>query len=147
MPKEFENGSAFNEVASMTIQQHFFDSPYGPFFGTLHLYRLTQMPVTGNFSSPLNRISNRWKSFLYSRNYWKLWSNICWPVKQQKHDSWLSSRDDLCLEADQIICAVKFYVIRTTCCTAFFLQSLPSRMVILSDLEYMIEYCLIVCRT
>jgi len=59
MPKEFENRSAFNEVTSMTIQQHLFDSPYGQFFGTLHLYRLTRMPVTGNFSSQLNRINNR----------------------------------------------------------------------------------------
>jgi len=39
------------------------------------------------------------------------------------------------------ICSVKFYVIRTVCCTAFFRLSLPSRTIILSDLVYITEYC------
>jgi len=37
-------------------------------------------------------------------------------------------------------CSVKFYVIRTMCCTVFFLLSLPSHTVTLSDLMYMMEY-------
>ena len=45
------------------------------------------------------------------------------------------------------ICSVKFYVIRTMCCTAFFLLFLPSVTVTLSDLMYVIEYCPIVSRT
>ena len=43
--------------------------------------------------------------------------------------------------------SVKFYVTCSMCCTSFFLPSLPSRPVTLSDLVYTIEYCPSVCRT